>query len=167
MPDGKISLAKKLFGVGPLGALLSGLILAACVWAERAGVHAPLTGQVTAVKIAAVFLIGAGAGLHFWTIFALRKWWIKGALCVAGPFRWFRHPMYAAWLTFIIPGVALYLNSWICVGGALLIHALWHGLVISEERMLLAIFGDEYRRYAASTGRFVPRLWRMAVGQNG
>ncbi len=37
------------------------------------------------------------------------------------------------------------------------LHPLWHWLIRPEEALLEDLFGDEYRRYAAATGRFLPR----------
>ena len=109
-------------------------------------------------------LLAAGLGLHFWTFVTLRNWWRGNHLCTGGPFHYFRHPMYAAWVTFIAMGVALLFNSWVFLIWAFLLHAIWHLLVKPEERMAEAVFGDEYRRYCARTGRFVPRIrgaWRQ------
>lgn len=88
----------------------------------------------------------------------MRKWWAKDELCTRGPFKWFRHPMYAAWITFIFPAVALYINSWIILFSVVMIHPIWHQLVIQEETMLFEIFQNEYLVYAARTGRFFPRI---------
>jgi protein-S-isoprenylcysteine O-methyltransferase Ste14 len=67
--------------------------------------------------------------------------------------------MYAAWVSFISPGLAFALNSWMILLWSLLLHPLWHILVSKEEKMVEDIFGDEYRRYSKGTGRFLPRLF--------
>ena len=158
--SGKCSKAARLFGAGP-AALFSGcVIMAGCAWADRCLGRVPLGIEPAYLRIASVILAGLGLALHAWSILTLRKWWEASALCVTGPYKWFRHPMYASWATFILPGAALWLDSWICLAGIVLIHAAWHFIVMPEERMMLDLFGDEYRRYAARTGRFVPRLWR-------
>ena len=66
--------------------------------------------------------------------------------------------MYAAWITFILPAVALYLNSWIILIFVFLIHPIWHRLVIMEEKMMNEIFQNDYGTYATRTGRFFPRI---------
>jgi len=55
-------------------------------------------------------------------------------------------------------GVALVINSWVYVLWALLLHPIWHVLANREEKIVEDVFGDEYRHYAARTGRFVPRF---------
>ncbi len=78
-------------------------------------------------------------------------------LVTAGVFRYIRHPMYAAhWLWSVAQ--ALLLQNW--VAGFLGVVAFVPLLLVripSEERMMLAQFGDEYRAYQARTGALVPR----------
>jgi len=46
---------------------------------------------------------------------------------------------------------------------SLLLHPIWHVLARREEKIVMDAFGDEYRRYAARTGRFVPRFRGRSV----
>jgi hypothetical protein len=80
------------------------------------------------------------------------------AFVVRGPFRWVRHPIYAAvivllWATPRMgPGrleLAALWSAWILVGAAL------------EERDLVAEFGEAYRRYRRRVPMLVP--WRRPV----
>ncbi len=77
-----------------------------------------------------------------------------GPLVVSGPYRWVRHPMYAAGL------VALWAEPrWTANGLAFAVAAslyLWLGSV-HEERRLLTVYGAAYRRYREATPRFWPR----------
>jgi protein-S-isoprenylcysteine O-methyltransferase Ste14 len=66
--------------------------------------------------------------------------------------------MYAAWISVILPGFALMLNSWAVLLILPPVHVIWHLLVASEEDLMRARFGDQYRDYAARTGRFIPRI---------
>ncbi len=77
----------------------------------------------------------------------------------SGPYRVFRHPIYVAYLSAAF-GSVLGAFSW----SALLIFAGYYAMVAwrasFEERALLEAFGDEYRRYRASTwGVGPPRPW--------
>jgi protein-S-isoprenylcysteine O-methyltransferase Ste14 len=76
-----------------------------------------------------------------------------------GAYRYVRHPSYTAGLILFI-GVGLALGNWL----SLLVLALVVGLVYGyrvhvEERALLAVVGDPYRRYMIKTQRFVPFLF--------
>jgi len=155
----RIRKTEKLFGIGPLGALLSSILLAIFWWVDHILGHAPIMAHPAPLRYGAVMLLAIGLGLHFWTLFTLRNWWMDDRLCIAGPFKYFRHPMYAAWITFISAGIALFLNSWILLLWVAALHPIWHLLITKEEKMLAENFGDEYREYAARTGRFFPRVF--------
>ncbi len=148
---------RKLFGVGPLGAVLSLLLLAVALLVDHRLGRPVILSHRSFMKGLGVVLVLAGLGLHFRTMYTLRTWWVDGRLCTTGPFRWFRHPMYAAWITFVCLGVALYRDSWVLLAWAVALHPLWRVLVTSEEKMMARRFPDEYPPYAARTGRFIPR----------
>ena len=155
---GPSRILKKLFGIGPIGAGASLILLFLAIRPDRALGHPKILNSRLPLEILGCLLIFTGLVLHFWTMYVLRNWWVKNRLCTRGPFRWFRHPMYAAWITFVSLGVALYLDSWMLLAWVAAQHPLWHWLVIHEERIMAEYFHDEYRSYAARTGRFVPRL---------
>ena len=78
-------------------------------------------------------------------------------LVTTGPYRWGRHPFYDA------VGLAILANSlttanWFLflTGGSAFILMVVR--TRTEEGHLLARFGDSYRAYMESTGRFVPRI---------
>ncbi len=150
----------RIFGIGPRGAIITLLFLAGALAVERVFPVLSIARDGFMIRIAGVVLAVSGLGIHGWTMFALRNWWQEGKLCTAGPFRFVRHPMYAAWISVISPGVALMLNSWAVLLIIPPVHVIWHLLVASEENMMRARFGDAYRDYAARTGRFVPRIIR-------
>ena len=154
-----ISRLQKLYGVGPMGAVISIAWLRLAVWVDHVLGHATILANPAPIKVVGGVLAVIGLGLLFWTMRTLRNWWAKDELCTRGPFKWFRHPMYAAWITFIVPSVALYLNSWIILFFAILLHPIWRQLVMREEKVMFEKFKNEYRVYAARTGRFFPRIW--------
>ena len=149
---------RRLFGIGPVGASLSLLLLAAAMSIDRMLGHPKMLPYGSLMKGISVVLVLAGLGLSFWTMYTLRNWWVKNRLCTRGPFRWFRHPMYAGWITFVSLGAALYSNSWTLLLWVISLHLLWHRLVRREEKMMVEHFPQEYPSYATRTGRFIPRL---------
>ena len=155
---------KKIFGIGPRGALFSFFLLLIAVGADSVtGLPISVDYAYLVKTIGTIFVI-LGLILHFWSFFTLRSWWADDKLCTRGPFRHFRHPMYAAWITFVCPGFALFLNSWIYIFWVLLLHLLWHRLVKKEEILMIDTFGDIYRDYARRTGRFFPKLRNERLG---
>jgi protein-S-isoprenylcysteine O-methyltransferase Ste14 len=149
---------KKIVGIGPVGAVISLLLLAVFVWADAMLKLSITVAHAGFIKTIGIMLIISGVGLHIWSFFALRSWWRDDRLCTGGAFKYFRHPMYAAWISFIAPGFALYLNSWVYLTWAVFLHVLWHQLVKREEQIMVDTFGDAYKDYARRTGRFFPRM---------
>jgi len=150
----------KIYGVGMVGALIS-VAAGVCLWVvDRMLGHPRITASATVPQALGTVLAVLGLGIHFRAACTLRTWWLEDRLCTAGPFRYFRHPMYAAWITFVIPGVALLLNSWVLLLLPVLLHPVWHWLVAREERLMERLFGETYLEYARRTGRFFPRLFR-------
>lgn len=148
----------KIFGVGPRGAAISLLLLALAAGVDRRLGHPVILDDAAGLQATGLALFLLGLGLHVWAFLTLRRWWREDRLCTGGPFRYFRHPMYAAWITFASSGAALILNSWVYVGLVLLLHPIWHCLVRQEETAMRERFGEEYGDYARRTGRFLPRL---------
>lgn len=80
-------------------------------------------------------------------------------LVTSGPYRFVRHPFYLAFFLAIAGGSMVAANWFVLVSG--LIPCLF--LVIRtkiEEARLIERFGDEYRNYMTTTGRFWPKFNR-------
>lgn len=81
------------------------------------------------------------------------------SLVVAGPYRYCRHPIYLAYVGYVLgPGIMLGLRSVFPVSAVW-----WLGLTIQalvEERRLRRRFGEEYESYRRATPFMIPRLWR-------
>lgn len=78
-------------------------------------------------------------------------------LVTTGPYHVIRHPLYTFGTVFFV-SLSLLAGSWLMLAAGAV------GLVMvairtpREEAMLVERFGDAYRAYMASTGRFLPRL---------
>jgi len=81
-------------------------------------------------------------------------------LITDGVYLHIRHPMYAGYLLLGI-GQVLCLANWLAGPAFLGLYGLFYlQRVQKEEEMMLAKFGEEYRRYMQHTGRLIPRLSR-------
>lgn len=156
----------KIFGIGPVGALISLILFGLAFWIDGRIGHLPITGQAGVARAGAILFLLLGAGLHLWTMKTLKGWWQEDDLCTQGPFRFFRHPMYAAWISAICVGVALWVNSWVMVLWVAALHPVWHRLVLFEETMMHRRFGAAYDAYAKSTGRFLPKIHKRKSSEN-
>ncbi|OEU41218.1 hypothetical protein BGV40_16160 [Methanosarcina sp. Ant1] len=117
------------------------------------------------VRWLGAWLIFAGDLLFIWSHKALGRNWSpileirKGhSLVTDGPYRFIRHPMYAAILLIGI-GVSFLSANWIVTLSYMLpVICLYLIRVSDEERMMIEKFGDEYREYMRRTGRLTPKL---------
>jgi protein-S-isoprenylcysteine O-methyltransferase Ste14 len=78
-------------------------------------------------------------------------------LVLTGPYRWVRHPFYVAFALAMLANSLATANWLFFVGGAVA-FALLVVRTRKEEEKLIERFGDDYRRYMATTGRFWPRF---------
>jgi protein-S-isoprenylcysteine O-methyltransferase Ste14 len=80
------------------------------------------------------------------------------ALKTAGPYRFVRHPIYAAYLLAWLAGVLVTGQAWLLAAPALM-GAFYRRAALDEERSLLSgPLGAEYLAYRGRTGMFLPRL---------
>ncbi len=81
-------------------------------------------------------------------------------LITTGPYRWIRHPIYLAALLYFAGLAILAANVLVAIcsfGGMAILVAT---RVAKEDRRLEERFGDQYRQWAARTGRLLPRFRR-------
>ncbi len=157
----KISKYQKRFGVGLLGTII-GLILLGLLWLlDRALHHVEILSQPRTLRIIGGVLLVTWISWHIWTTKIIRSWWKYDKLCTKGPCRFVRHPMYAGVVFLCAVAIALMFNSWILLLWPIIGYPIWFFLVRKEEEMMKTIFGDEYNRYAARTGRLFPRFFQQ------
>ena len=149
----------RIFGSGPIG-LVSSLVLLfiarflskytsiPLIFRENSGIHIYL---FAALIILTIILI-------VWSIKSLNPQDRGKKLTTSGMFKYVRHPLYAAFLSVFNFGLAFLLNNWIYIFWAIILHPIWHLLVMREEKMLKEIFPNDYEEYCKQTGRFVPKL---------
>lgn len=83
----------------------------------------------------------------------------KHELISRGPYAFVRHPMYTSFMLMGL-GQALLLSNWVAgLAGLVGFAVLFFLRVDKEERMMLEIFGPEYRDYMQRTKRIVPYLY--------
>jgi protein-S-isoprenylcysteine O-methyltransferase Ste14 len=153
---------QKTFGSGPIGVVVS-LILLFIAYLINRQFYLPLIPDnpllLDSIFVAAIVLTLV---IIAWSLRSLPAADRGNRLCTSGAFRYVRHPLYAAFLSVFNFGLAIWLNSYVYLVWALLLHPVWQYLVLDEERMMIATFGDAYREYEKRTGRFFPRLMRKS-----
>jgi protein-S-isoprenylcysteine O-methyltransferase Ste14 len=143
-----------------------GLLFWPATWLWITVGRAPLSGLPG--RAVGLVLVLAGAAVSATSVFLMGRAWRIGIdpenrtdLAERGPYRWVRHPIYSGWLLILV-GQVLVVPHPVVEVAAVLTTA---GVVfeaLREERHLHRTFGERWVRYAASTGRFAPRLWGRA-----
>ncbi|MFG1816198.1 methyltransferase family protein [Kribbella sp. NPDC049174] len=77
------------------------------------------------------------------------------SLVTSGPYAVSRNPMYVGWALLQL-GIGMAAGSGWVLATLPFVGAIVHREVLSEERQLSEQFGDEYRQYCATTGRYLP-----------
>ena len=102
--------------------------------------------------------------LMYWTLSSLGKNLTdtvvtrrEATLVTHGPYRWVRHPFYVTAGLMMLSATLLSANALIG-GSSLLVLGLLAWRTPKEEQRLIDRFGDAYRQYMATTGRFLPKL---------
>ena len=153
-----INAYKRIFGSGPFGLVVSIILLLAAAIAKphlnlpQLGV--PLTIRMLVLTISTIFALA----LIYWSIRSLPPEVRGRKLCDTGAFRYFRHPLYAALLSIFNFGFSVFLNHSVFLMWAVILHPIWHRIVISEEKMMVKSLDEKYPQYARRTGRFFPRF---------
>jgi protein-S-isoprenylcysteine O-methyltransferase Ste14 len=81
-------------------------------------------------------------------------------LVTRGPYRWVRHPFYDCMALFTLSLGLMSANGFV-LGAGVVVFGLLAIRSRTEESKLLERFGEAYRAYRASTGRFVPGIGRI------
>lgn len=81
-------------------------------------------------------------------------------LITSGPYRYIRHPLYS-FGTLFFGGIILITGNWFIMAGALVGLTALFSRTPQEEARLIERFGDDYREYLKTTGRYLPKLSRQ------
>jgi protein-S-isoprenylcysteine O-methyltransferase Ste14 len=81
-------------------------------------------------------------------------------LVTSGPYRWVRHPLYTVGSSFFV-SFGMMADNWFIAALGVLAFILMAVRTPKEEANLIEKFGDEYRQYMKTTGRFLPRLTKL------
>jgi hypothetical protein len=113
-------------------------------------------------------LLYALSGTLFWWAVAVSRRQLRACFCgggeavviVAGPYRWIRHPFYAAYgLTWLAGALATF--WWpALLAGAAMCGVYWKAAQREEAALRQGPAGALYREYQRATGHFWPASWR-------
>ena len=148
----------KIFGSGPAGLLISLALFLIANSLNKQIYLPPLSNNQFLLNSVFFISILMSLVLIVWSIRSLPAADRGNKLCTTGAFKYVRHPLYAAFLSIFDFGLAIYLNSYIFILWAVLLHPIWHYIIGYEERLMIDIFKEDYVKYQEKTGRFLPKL---------
>ena len=158
MQGGWASVVAPVLGIGGLISLV--LFLVSPGWMSWASLPIPVW-----LRTAGVIPAITGFGLLQWSHVALGENWSdtprttrSQALVTHGPYRWIRHPIYAAFLL-ILGAPLLIAGNWFLGGCFIAMTAVdVYGRIRYEEEKLRSRFGLAYAEHVKRTGLLLPRF---------
>lgn len=147
-----------VWGVGPRFTVLSVGYGAVCL---AASFLFPDVFRIDFIPAWVLMLLGAlliAAGLPFFivSVVAVHRAYGAGRLLTGGVYGLCRHPLYAAWVVFLVPGMVLIARTWLGLSVPIFMYVLLRILVREEEAYLESRFGEEYRTYRARVPAVLP-----------
>ncbi|QLA17912.1 methyltransferase family protein [Desulfolutivibrio sulfoxidireducens] len=103
-------------------------------------------------------LVLLGIAIYAAAIMRLYQSYDTSRLETGGIYAVLRHPMYAAWVVCIIPGVSLLAGGFLVLTAPLFTAFVYRLAIRHEEVWLESTFGETYRAYRARVGGVVPGL---------
>ncbi|NVO21248.1 MAG: hypothetical protein HXX13_16215 [Bacteroidetes bacterium] len=108
------------------------------------------------LKIPGLILLAGGLLFYMFTIVIFLADFKNGQLITRGPFALCRNPIYATFLVFIIPGLALFLQSGLTLSIDLVLYINFRISIHGENRVLERQFGQEYIAYRSRVNELIP-----------
>jgi protein-S-isoprenylcysteine O-methyltransferase Ste14 len=108
------------------------------------------------ITIVGYTLLGTGFLFYIATIVVFLTDFKKGLLVTRGTFGLCRNPIYASFIVFFIPGLALLFQSGMILSIALVLYLNFKISIHGENKVLERTFGEAYEDYRKSVNDIVP-----------
>jgi protein-S-isoprenylcysteine O-methyltransferase Ste14 len=108
------------------------------------------------IVVAGYTWIGIGSLFYVATIVAFLADFKKGLLVTRGTFSLCRNPIYASFIVFFIPGLALVFQSGMILSIALVLYLNFKISIHGENKVLEHEFGEAYETYRKSVNEIIP-----------
>jgi len=149
------------WGIGPVFALISiiyGAVMLAATRYFKPAWQIPFLPKEF-LSASGIALIVIGVPFFIVSVRAVSKAYNRGALVTGGIYRFCRHPLYSAWVFFIVPGIVFLVNSLPGLTTPFFMYYLLRKLAIKEEIYLENTFGSEYNEYKKQVPFVLPVGW--------
>jgi protein-S-isoprenylcysteine O-methyltransferase Ste14 len=150
-------------GIGPKLALITlPYIVLAIVFMQKVPQFLKLQIADSAwIRVTGYTWIGFGLMFYVATILVFLYDFKKGFLVTHGTFGLCRNPIYASFIVFFIPGLAMVFQSGMILSIALVLYLNFKISIHGENRVLQREFGEAYDIYRKSVNEIIPfpRFW--------
>jgi protein-S-isoprenylcysteine O-methyltransferase Ste14 len=115
-----------------------------------------------AVEMAGAVLMAIGLVLWAAGVVTLTKAYNSDQLVTSGAFALVRHPIYAAWIVLVLPGLALFTGSWPLFLTPVIAYVIFRRLIHVEDEYLQERYGQAYLDYRGRVNEVIPipRFWQ-------
>jgi protein-S-isoprenylcysteine O-methyltransferase Ste14 len=147
-----------ILGIGPLLAIVGvGTTIAVIILERLTGSALPLPSPLRDWGFFAGIALLL-VGVFFWISAGLqvKRAFESHQLATTGVFRLSRNPMYAGFILFIIPGIALVANDLLLIVVSVAMFVAFKARIKREEEFLAGAFGEQYEHYRNSVSQLVP-----------
>lgn len=150
------------WGVGPK-IFVPCLIYALATWAATSAWPDALELRRLPDFARTIGAVLAASGVLMWiaSIITLERAYTRDRLVTSGVFALARHPLYAAWIMLIFPGLAFLTGSWPMLLTPCIGYAIFKHVIHVEDDYLERRFGLAYLEYRRRVNEIipVPRFW--------
>lgn len=156
------------FGVGLRWSIPTTVYFAAAVGAHYATFPRFVIAGVSpsAGLGAGIVLIAAGTIVYLAALTSLRRSRRSGRLATTGLYSLVRHPLYAAAIFLIVPGVAIAFRSWLLLPMPVVAYVACRAVLPAEDRELRIRHGERYERYRERTSALFPTRALRSPGRS-
>ena len=148
------------WGIGPRFTIISltyAIIIFVLEYISFLDVPIPIPRILSLVS--GMILIVIGLPVFLIPAFTIDKYLRKGQLATKGIYGYFRHPIYASWTIFIVPGIVLIKGSLLGLTIPVFMYLVFKIMISEEEEYLEKKFGTEYIEYKKKVNAVFPKLF--------
>lgn len=153
-----------VWGIGPIFAIISILYFLAVVFINF---RYPQYFVIKNMPYSVFIIIGIILlliGIPLWIVSAksILTGFKEGRLLIEGVYSIVRHPLYSAFIVFIVPGIVMFFRSWILFTVPIVMYITFKILIKKEEHYLEQKFGQLYLDYKSTVNAVFPclRFWK-------
>ena len=108
--------------------------------------------------ILGLILCCIGLVILFLAFTKIRKAVENEKLVTSGIYSAMRHPIYGAWILFIVPGIVIINGQTLGITIPVVMYVIFTNLIKKEEKVLVNLFGNDYLVYREKVHAIIPKF---------